>query len=184
MTVHRIDAEAQCIRAVVEYVNSGALGGVLKEKSVRPGLQDDLRLDLEFIAAGKNLPTSRLKRLDEEAVRVSMRRMRTNPTDRMPLVNFSFKTVQSIAAFQILGIYRARLIANEFPGDIFQCPACDTFVFSSDVSKPTGNRRSKFCSDECEVEHSRATAADRKAASRMGIPVEVWRVLRADGKLQ
>ena len=60
----------------------------------------------------------------------------------------------------------------------------DTFTFSSDASAPTGNKRIVFCSEACELEDARDTARDRKAASRLGIPVKEWRRRKAAGEIK
>ena len=174
------------MRDVVHFVNTGQSRGYLKGHPVRnKGLRDNLHEDFVLIASGKDLPPARLKRLDSEAVKVSMRRFRTDPADRARFVNFDFKSVDAIASFQALEIYLARLDKpDEFPGDLFQCRACETFEFSSDVSKPTGSKRLVFCSEQCELEDARATARDRKAASRLGIPVEEWRRRKAAGEIE
>jgi len=112
-----------------------------------------------------------------------MRRVRTDPKHRRSFVNFQFKTVEAIASLQALHIYEERLQnPGVFPGDLFRCRACDTFTFSSEVSAPTGNKRIVFCSEDCEIEDARDTARDRKAASRLGIPVSEWRSARLRGK--
>jgi hypothetical protein len=170
------------MRDVLHFLNTGELRGVLKGKHVRRGLQAELSGDFELIAQGNKLPAANLNRLDEEAFKVSIRRFRTDPADRMPILHFGFKTVEAIASYQALEIYKARLKPAQFPGDLFRCRACDTFAFSSDVSKPTSNRRTVFCRSECELEDARDTARDRKAASRLGIPVEEWRRRKAAGE--
>jgi hypothetical protein len=157
---------------------------MLKGCPVRKGLKEDLEGDFAFIASGRDLPLMRLKRLDEEARKVRIRRFRTDPTDRRGVVNFHFRAVEEIASFQALTIYEARQKPGVFPGDLFRCRACDTFAFSSEVSAPTGNKRIVFCSETCEVEDARDTARDRKAASRLGIPVKEWRRRRAAGEIE
>jgi hypothetical protein len=162
----------------VHFVNTGELRGVLKGHPMRQGLKSDLEGDFALLAKRAALPAASLKRLDKEGFGVSIRRYQTDPADRIPYLYFNFKTVAAIASFQTLEIYQAQL-ASGFPGDICRCRACDSFFFSSDVSKATGRKRSDFCSLECETDYQRTTGADRKAASRRGIPVAEWRRQKA-----
>lgn len=179
MTADRTSAEAECIRDVVHYLNTGELRGVLKGTRVREGLREDLRRDFGLLVR-RDLPVPRevLKRFDKPAARVAIRRVRTDPDDRLAFWHHGFKAAEEIACFQALAIYEYQLKPG-FPGDLFQCKHCGTFVFSSEVSDPGVRPRSGFCSKKHFEAHQRETGADRKAASRLGIPVEEWRRRKA-----
>lgn len=174
MTPIRTDVEAACIRDVVHFLNTEEQRGVLKGLPGRKGTQEELWHDFALIVRGDELPPERLKRLDKEAWAVSIRRARTDPDDRKPIWYFGCKTVEAIASFQALAIYQARL-QRGFPGDLRRCKHCDKFFFSSDESEQSGRPRTNFCSEKHMQDHLKETGADRKAASRAGVPVEEWR---------
>jgi len=184
VTDDRTGAEAQCQRDVVHYLNTGELRGVLKGTRVREGLQEDLRRDFGLLVRrDMPLPRDVLKRFDKHAVRVVIRRVETDPKDRLAFWHHGFKAAEEIACFEALAIYEAQLKPG-FPGDLFRCGYCGKFVFSSDVSEHGVRPRSGFCSKAHLEAHQRETGADRKAASRAGMTVEEWRRRKAAGEIE
>ena len=179
MTQARTDAEARCIRDVVHFLNTGDLRGVLHGLAIRDGLQSDLQQAFGLIVAQDvPLPPAVRARLEKQAARVLLRRVATDPVDRMPIWHFGFRAVEEIASFQALEIWNAQL-RRGFPGDLCRCKHCAVFFFSSDRSSATGRRRTDFCRDECLEEHQKKTGADRKAASRAGMSIVEWRKTQA-----